>query len=344
MIKTVTDSLSWDKLILRENQTSQRSQKYCSSCTLGAVVSPGQTLRERDHCEEPFDFPSSMRLHVMPTSNVKWRHFLLIREKIMTCAPSPGSGWSWPEIMIISCTTPPGPPKPLLNSNISPKTPVTKGSSPSSSKNCLVCRIILRIESFYALSRPVLLSALNAILQTTVQFPLVKDDKRRVCKSCFRRLELIKNKKKSVLEALQQEFQAKYNSTVLKNHETTANIQWSDLQKTPARSRDKKNLCHLKFQCKWTRKKLYKNRFIPQQLLQNARGHWLLPSWIRRKERKLISEVHWFSAEWKHLWKQTRHKQGRNQGEMIYIKTLCIISYILLNNYEIAYHSAFVTF
>ena len=125
----------------------------------------------------------------------------------------------------MSCTTPPGSPKRLLNPNIPPKTPVTKGSSPSSSKNCLIFGIILRIESFYALSRPVLLSALNAILQTTVQFPLVKDDQRRVCKSCFRRLELIKNKKKSVLEALQKEFQAKYNSTVLKNRETTANIQ-----------------------------------------------------------------------------------------------------------------------
>ena len=212
------------------------------------------------------------------------------RENYGLCA-RPGFWWSWPKIMIMSCTTPP---------NISPKTPVTKGSSPSSSKNCLVCRIILRIESFYALSRPVLLSALNTILQTTVQFPLVKDDQRRVCKSCFRRLELIKNKKKSVLEALQKEFQAKYNSTVLKNHETTANIQWSDLQKTPARSRDKKDLCHLKFQCKWTGKKLYKNRFIRQQLLQNARGHWLLSFWIRGRERKLISWVHWFSAEWKH--------------------------------------------
>ena len=127
---------------------------------------------------------------------------------------------------------PPGSPKRLLNPNISPKTPVTKGSPPSSSKNCLVCEIILRIESFYALSRPVLLSALNAILQTTVQFPLVKYDQRRVCKSCFRRLELIKNKKKSVLEALQKEFQAKYNSTVLKNRETTANIQRNDLQNT----------------------------------------------------------------------------------------------------------------
>ena len=69
--------------------------------TLRAVVSPGRTLRERNHCEQPFDFPSSMRLHVTPTSNVKQRHFLLIRGKIMTCAPGPGSGgvdrksWSW---------------------------------------------------------------------------------------------------------------------------------------------------------------------------------------------------------------------------------------------------------
>ena len=99
-----------------------------------------------------------------------------------------------------------------------------KGSTPSSSKYCLVCGIILRNENFYALSRPELLCALNAILQTTVQFPLVKEDQRRVCKSCFRRLELIKDKK-SVLEALEKEFQGKYNSTVLKNRETTANGQ-----------------------------------------------------------------------------------------------------------------------
>ena len=99
-----------------------------------------------------------------------------------------------------------GSPKRLLNPNISPKTPVTKGSPPSSSKNCLVCGIILRIESFYALSRPVLLSALNAILQTTVQFPLVKDDQRRVCKSCFRRLELIKNKKKAYWKHYRKNF------------------------------------------------------------------------------------------------------------------------------------------
>ena len=116
------------------------------------------------------------------------------RENYDLCA-RPGIGLSWPKIMIMSCTTPPGSPERLLNPNIPPKTPVTKGSSPSSSKNCLIFGIILRIESFYALSRPVLLSALNAILQTTVQFPLVKDDQRRVCKSCFRRLELIKNKK-----------------------------------------------------------------------------------------------------------------------------------------------------
>ena len=147
-----------------------------------------------------------MRLHVMPSSNVKWHHFLLIRGKIMTCAPSLGSGWSWLKIMIMSCTTPLGSPKRLLNPNISPKTPVTKGSSPSSSKNCLVCRIILRTESFYTLSRPVLLSALNAILQTTVQFPLVKDDQRRVCKSCFRRLELIKNKKKAYWKHYRKNF------------------------------------------------------------------------------------------------------------------------------------------
>ena len=262
----------------------------------------------------------------------------------MTCAPSPGLGWSWPKIMIMSCTMPPASPKRLLNPNISPKAPVTKGSLPSSSKNCLVCGIILRIESFYALSRPVLLSALNAILQTTVQFPLVKDDQRRVCKSCFRRLELIKNKKKSVLEALQKEFQAKYNSTVLKNRETTANIQWSDLQKTARKITVQKEFVSSQISMQMNREKTVQERFIRQQLLQNARGHWQLSSWIRGRERKLISEVHWFSAEWKHLWKQTRHRQGRNQGEMIYIKTLCIISYILLNNYEIAYHSAFVTF
>ena len=81
----------------------------------------------------------------------------------------PRFGWSWPKIM--SCTTPAGSPKRLLNPFFSPRTPVKKGSTPSSSKYCLVCGIILRNESLYALSRPELLSALNAILQTTVQFP-----------------------------------------------------------------------------------------------------------------------------------------------------------------------------
>ena len=132
------------------------------------------------------------------------------------------------------------PTKRLLNPSISPKTPVTKGSSPSCSKNCLVCGIILRVESFYALSRPELLSALNAILQTTVQFPLVKDDQRRVCKSCFRRFELIKNKK-CVLEALEKEFQARLNSTVLKNRETTANIK--RLAKDSPQDRGTKRIC-----------------------------------------------------------------------------------------------------
>ena len=140
----------------------------------------------------------------------------------------------------MSCTTPAGSPKRLLNPNFSPRTPVKKGSTPSSSKYCLACGIILRNESFYALSRPELLCALNAILQTTVQFPLVKDDQRRVCKSCFRRLELIKNKK-SVLEALEKEFQGKYNSTVLKNRETTANIK--RLAKDSPQDRRSKRIC-----------------------------------------------------------------------------------------------------
>ena len=104
--------------------------------------------------------------------------------------------WSW----VVQCRRAP------QSGCSTPKAPVTKGSPPSSSKNCLVCRIILRIESFYTLSRPVLLSALNAILQTTVQFPLVKDDQRRVCKSCFRRLELIKNKNKAYWKHYRKNF------------------------------------------------------------------------------------------------------------------------------------------
>ena len=140
----------------------------------------------------------------------------------------------------MSSTTPAGSPRRLVNPNFSPKTTVKKGSTPSSSKYCLVCGIILRNESFYALSRPGLLSALNAILQKTVQFPLVKVDQRRVCKSCFRRLELIKNKKR-VLEAREKEFQAKYNSTVLKNRETTANIK--RLVKDSPQDRRSKRIC-----------------------------------------------------------------------------------------------------
>ena len=151
--------------------------------------------------------------------------------------------------MIMSCRTPLGSPKRLLNPNSSPKTPVTKGSSPSSSKNCLVCGINLRIESFYALSRPVLLSALNAILQTTVQFPLEKDDQRRVGKSCFRRLELIKNKKaywKHYRKNFKRSTTAQY-SRIVKPHPTSNE---ATCKRQPARSRYEKDLCHLKFRCK----------------------------------------------------------------------------------------------
>ena len=133
-----------------------------------------------------------------------------------------------------------GLPKAAAQPQFSFKTPVKKGSTPSSSKYCLVGGIIIRIESFYALSRPELLSALNAILRTTVQLPLVKDDQRQVCKSCFRRLELIKNKK-SVMEALEKEFQARYTSTVVKNRETTANIK--RLAKDSPQDRRSKRIC-----------------------------------------------------------------------------------------------------
>ena len=165
------------------------------------------------------------------------------------------------------------PTKRLLNPSISPKTPVTKGSSPSCSKNCLVCGIILRIESFYALSRPELLSALNAILQTTVQFPLVKDDQRRVCKSCFRRLELIKNKK-SVLEALEKEFQGKFNSTVLKNRETTANIK--RLAKDSPKDRGTKRICAI-------------SNFDPDEPGKNVQEPFYSPATVAKRKRTLTA-------------------------------------------------------
>ena len=47
-------------------------------CTLRVVVSQGRRLRFE---ERPFAFPSNMRVHVMPTSNDVWDHFLLIRRK-----------------------------------------------------------------------------------------------------------------------------------------------------------------------------------------------------------------------------------------------------------------------
>ena len=64
-----------------------------------------------------------------------------------------------------------GLPKAAAQPQFFPQNTGKKGSTPSSSKYCLVCGIILRNESFYALSHPELLSSLNAILQTTVQFP-----------------------------------------------------------------------------------------------------------------------------------------------------------------------------
>ena len=169
------------------------------------------------------------------------------RENYDLCA-RPGFGWSWPKIIIMSCTTPQGSPKRLLNPNNSPKTPITKGSSPSSSKNCLVCGIIL----IYALSSPVLLSAFNAILQTTVQFPLVKDDQRRVCKSCFRRLELTKYKKKrtgSTRERISSEVQ----QHSIKESWNHSQHPMKRLAKDSPQDRD--TVCHLKFRCKWTGKK-----------------------------------------------------------------------------------------
>ena len=209
----------------------------CRISALRAVVSPGRTLQGRNHCEQPLVFHRACTCtwRLRQTSNDVTSSWF--RGKLWLVHGRPRFRWSWPKI--VSCTTPAGSPKRLLNPNFSPRTPVKRGSTPSSSKYCLVCGIILRNESFYALSRPELLCALNAILQTTVQFPLVKDDQRRVCKSCFRRLELIKNK--SVLEALEKEFQGKYNSTVLKNRETTANIK--RLAKDSPQDRRSKRIC-----------------------------------------------------------------------------------------------------
>ena len=60
-------------------------QVPCEQWFLSRSVRPGEN-------KQPFDFPSSMRVHVTPTSNVKLRHFLLIRGKIYDlCAPGPGS-------------------------------------------------------------------------------------------------------------------------------------------------------------------------------------------------------------------------------------------------------------
>ena len=80
----------------------------------------------------------------------------------------------------MSCTTPAGSPKRLLNPNFSPRTPVKRGSTPSSSKYCLVCGIILRNENFYAFSRPELLCALNVILQGVQRMCLYRLKKEKV--------------------------------------------------------------------------------------------------------------------------------------------------------------------
>ena len=53
---------------------------------LRPVVSPGRTLRlrrERNHCEQPFAFPSSMRVHVTPRSKRQMTSLSLVLQETL---------------------------------------------------------------------------------------------------------------------------------------------------------------------------------------------------------------------------------------------------------------------
>ncbi len=98
----------------------------------------------------------------------------------------------------------------------SPRTP-TKIQCRPAGKYCVVCKLNFKPnDTFYSLSRSGILTTLNTILETNILPAIDKYDPRRLCKSCFRRSEVINNKKK-VLKQLEAEFRSRYTSGLVKN-------------------------------------------------------------------------------------------------------------------------------
>ena len=91
---------------------------------------------------------------------------------------------------------------------MSPKTP-TKAYRLSVSKCCLICNVNLTANnSFYRTTYAGLSEKLEKLLRTSIE----PRDTKYVCKSCFRRAELL-IKKRNVLDSLDSEFQEKFLSS-----------------------------------------------------------------------------------------------------------------------------------
>ena len=94
---------------------------------------------------------------------------------------------------------------PVSSANVSPKTP-TKAHRLSVSKCCLICNVNLTANSsFYRTTYAGLSEKLEKLLRTSIE----PRDRKYVCKSCFRRAELL-IKKRNVLDSLDSEFQTKF--------------------------------------------------------------------------------------------------------------------------------------
>lgn len=87
--------------------------------------------------------------------------------------------------------------------------PIKIQSRSVDSNYCVICGIYLKKnDSFYSLIKDGLLATLNEILGANILLPSGRNDRRRVCKSCFRRSEIIVCKRK----VLEREFRGKYAS------------------------------------------------------------------------------------------------------------------------------------
>ena len=114
-------------------------------------------------------------------------------------------------------TNPVNSPGKSKNLKFSPKTP-TKVSSFKSSR-CFVCgQFLPPNSSFYKLSRGDLLSYLQFLLEITIT--LTTANPQRVCKPCFRGVDLFENKR-TVLTTLENEFRVKFTNSAKNDEQST---------------------------------------------------------------------------------------------------------------------------